>query len=156
MVNKKPVDMKPGDTALLQDAFFPVNRVVKFLLFPSQLPVLLLWSRNVEETTAQLQSDKPHKLTGRQKSIVLSCNICYWAVNCLGKQQELCIRSSTAWVQHKPQITTCNARRRQEWCKAHRRWTLREWKRVVWSDESRFSFWQSGFGGRRTLPAWTH
>ncbi|CAI9585259.1 unnamed protein product, partial [Staurois parvus] len=27
----------------------------------------------------------------------------------------------------KPYITTCNAKRRMQWCKAHRHWTLEQW-----------------------------
>ena len=44
---------------------------------------------------------------------------------------------------HKPHISKVNARRRLEWCKARRQWTLEQWKRVVWSDESRYTIWQS-------------
>jgi hypothetical protein len=40
---------------------------------------------------------------------------------------------------HKPKITMRNAKRRLDWCKALRHWTLEQWKRVFWSDESRFS-----------------
>ena len=40
---------------------------------------------------------------------------------------------------HKPKITMRNAKRRLEWCQACRHWTLEEWKRVLWSDESRFT-----------------
>ena len=40
---------------------------------------------------------------------------------------------------HKPKITM----RRLEWCKAQRHWTLEQWKRVLWSDESRFTIWLS-------------
>lgn len=43
----------------------------------------------------------------------------------------------------KPHITKFNARRRMEWCKAHRRWTVEQWKCVLWRDKSRFSVWQS-------------
>ncbi|TMZ26485.1 hypothetical protein EMF65_33690 [Klebsiella pneumoniae] len=43
----------------------------------------------------------------------------------------------------KPYITKCNAKRRMQWCKARRHWTLEQWRRVLWSDESRFSVWQS-------------
>ena len=28
-------------------------------------------------------------------------------------------------------------------CKAHRHWTLEQWKHVLWSDETRFTIWQS-------------
>ena len=61
---------------------------------------------------------------------------------------------------HKPKIITMrNAKRWLEWCKARHHWTLEQWKRVLWSDESRFTIWQSNgtnlglAGARRTLPA---
>jgi hypothetical protein len=44
---------------------------------------------------------------------------------------------------HKPKITMSNAKRWLEWCKAHRHWTLEQWKRILWSDESQFTIWQS-------------
>jgi hypothetical protein len=31
---------------------------------------------------------------------------------------------------HKPKITMCNAKRWLEWCKAHRHWTLEQWKHM--------------------------
>uniref|UniRef100_A0A3P8W229 Tc1-like transposase DDE domain-containing protein n=1 Tax=Cynoglossus semilaevis TaxID=244447 RepID=A0A3P8W229_CYNSE len=43
----------------------------------------------------------------------------------------------------KPHITKCNAKRRMQWCKARRHWPLEQWRHVLWSDESRFSIWQS-------------
>uniref|UniRef100_A0A3P8VX90 Tc1-like transposase DDE domain-containing protein n=1 Tax=Cynoglossus semilaevis TaxID=244447 RepID=A0A3P8VX90_CYNSE len=43
----------------------------------------------------------------------------------------------------KPHITKCNAKHRMQWCKARRHWPLEQWRRVLWSDESRFSIWQS-------------
>ena len=46
-------------------------------------------------------------------------------------------------VTHKPKITMRNAKRRLEWCKARRYWTLEQCKQVLWSDESRFTIWQS-------------
>ena len=39
-----------------------------------------------------------------------------------------------------------NAKRRLEWCKARRHWTLEQWKRILCSDESRFSICQSDRG----------
>jgi hypothetical protein len=44
---------------------------------------------------------------------------------------------------HEPNITMHNAKHRQEWCKAHRHRTLDQRKRVLWSDKSRFTTWQS-------------
>ena len=46
----------------------------------------------------------------------------------------------------KPYITKCNAKCRMQWCKARRHWTLEQWRRVLWSDQSRFSIWQSDGG----------
>ena len=60
---------------------------------------------------------------------------------------------------HKTKITMRNAKRRLEWCKARCHWTLEQWKHVFWSDESRFTIWQSDGSpslglpdARRTLP----
>ena len=52
---------------------------------------------------------------------------------------------------HMPKITMHNTKRRLEWCIAFRHWTLEQWKRVLWSDESHFAIWQSDgqFGGWR-------
>ncbi|GFS84625.1 uncharacterized protein TNCV_4607501 [Trichonephila clavipes] len=44
---------------------------------------------------------------------------------------------------HKPNITLQNAKHRLQWCTAHRHWTMNMWKTVLWSDESRFTVWQS-------------
>uniref|UniRef100_A0AAZ3Q6D9 Transposase Tc1-like domain-containing protein n=1 Tax=Oncorhynchus tshawytscha TaxID=74940 RepID=A0AAZ3Q6D9_ONCTS len=44
---------------------------------------------------------------------------------------------------HKPKLTLRNAKHRLVWCKAHRHWTLEQWKRVLWNYESRFTIWQS-------------
>jgi hypothetical protein len=44
---------------------------------------------------------------------------------------------------HKPKITMRNAKHWLEWCKARRHCTLEQWRRVLWSDESRFTIWQS-------------
>ena len=58
---------------------------------------------------------------------------------------------------HKPKITMRNAK--LEWCKAGHHWTLEQWKRVPWSDESRFTIWKSDgrirvwrMPGERYLP----
>jgi len=42
----------------------------------------------------------------------------------------------------KPYITKCNAKHRMVWCKACRHWTLEQWRRVLWNEESSFSVCQ--------------
>ena len=44
---------------------------------------------------------------------------------------------------HKPKITMRNAKLWLEWFKVHHISTLKQWKRVLWSDESHFTIWQS-------------
>ncbi|GFW15970.1 transposable element Tc1 transposase [Trichonephila clavipes] len=44
---------------------------------------------------------------------------------------------------YKPNITPQNAKHRMQWYGAHRHWTVDMWKTVLWSDESRFTVWQS-------------
>ena len=43
----------------------------------------------------------------------------------------------------KPYINKCNAKRWMQWCKARRHWTLEQWRRILWTDESHFSIWES-------------
>jgi hypothetical protein len=61
---------------------------------------------------------------------------------------------------HKPNISPVNAKRRLKWCKEQRHWTVDNWKRVIWSDESHYVMWQSNgrvwmwqIPGERYLPA---
>ncbi|KFM67704.1 Transposable element Tc1 transposase, partial [Stegodyphus mimosarum] len=44
---------------------------------------------------------------------------------------------------HKPLITKSNRDAQLMWCKAHRNCTVDQWKRVLWSDESRFTLYRS-------------
>jgi hypothetical protein len=61
---------------------------------------------------------------------------------------------------HRPTIAPVNAKRRQKWCKERRHWLMDHWKRVTWSDESRYTTWRSDgriwvwrMPGERYLPA---
>jgi hypothetical protein len=60
---------------------------------------------------------------------------------------------------HQSKITTHNAKYRLEWCKARHHCNLEQWKCVLWSNESRYTIWQSDglicvcLDARRLLPA---
>jgi transposase len=56
------------------------------------------------------------------------------------------IRSRSAV--RKPFISKVNASKRLMWCRSRRGWSLKDWKRVIWSDECRIELWQ-GSRGRR-------
>jgi uncharacterized protein (DUF2267 family) len=43
----------------------------------------------------------------------------------------------------KPLLSKTNIRKRLEWCKAHRDWTVDDWKRVIWSDETKINRFNS-------------
>ena len=62
------------------------------------------------------------------------------------KLLEFGIRSRSAV--RKPFISKVNASKRLMWCRSRRGWSLKDWKRVIWSDECRIELWQ-GSRGRR-------
>ena len=43
------------------------------------------------------------------------------------------------WKLLKPYVNEFQRQRRVNWCLAHRNWTLEQWRRVIWSDESPFT-----------------
>ena len=45
----------------------------------------------------------------------------------------------------KPRLTTVHKQKRLVWAKEHKNWTVEEWNRVLWSDESKFEI----FGNKR-------
>jgi transposase len=54
---------------------------------------------------------------------------------------ELGIQSRVAAV--KPLLTDQQRENRLKWCLDRRNWTIRQWKSVIWSDESRFKIFRS-------------
>ena len=122
--------------------------------------VIVKWKR-LRATTAQPWSGSPHKLTEPDRR-VLKCRVQKNRLSSVATlttkfQTDSGSNVSTSTVRrelhkmsfhgraatHKPKITMHNAKRQLEWCKAHRHWTLEQWKHVLWSDESRFTIWQS-------------
>ena len=112
---------------------------------------------------AQPESGRPHKLTERYRRVLKSIKIlCPWLQHPL-PSSKLPLEATSAQepelhemgfhgraAAHKPKITLSNAKRRLEWCKAPRHQTIEQWKRVLWSDESRF---ESGFAGCQNKAA---
>jgi transposase len=43
----------------------------------------------------------------------------------------------------KSMLTKANAKKRLEWCKMHLNWTIDDWKRVIWSDETKINRFNS-------------
>ena len=48
----------------------------------------------------------------------------------------------------KPLISETNQRKKLQFAWEHKEWTLQQWKKVMWSDESRFTLFQSDGGIR--------
>jgi hypothetical protein len=44
---------------------------------------------------------------------------------------------------HKPNISPVNTKHLLKWCKERLHWTVENWERVIWGDESCYTMWQS-------------
>lgn len=53
-------------------------------------------------------------------------------------------RVKNVWQTKRPFVSSVNRRRRISWCREHVNWSLEDWKRVLWSDESPFVFRYQG------------
>ncbi len=122
--------------------------------------IITKWKR-LEMTATQSQSGRPCKMTERGQRMlrhIVGRGRQLSAESIATDLQSLCglqISSSTVRrelhgmgfhgraVASKPYITKCNAKRWMPWCKARRHWTLEQGRRILWSDESLFSIWQS-------------
>ncbi len=69
----------------------------------------------------------------------------------------------TTWSIRRPFISPANRKKRVKWCKEHLKWTIDDWKRVLWSDECIFSLhkygkfrywkkWREVFSGHHYIP----
>ena len=60
------------------------------------------------------------------------------------------LRSANLWGKvavRKPLLRPINKQKRLKWAKEHQNWTVEDWKRVLWTDESKFEL----FGTRRRV-----
>ena len=126
--------------------------------YRSTLSAVILKWKCLGATTAQPRGGRPHKLTERRVlKRVAPKNQLSSAATLTTKFQTASVKTvSTRTVRsefhemcfhvraaaQKPKITMCNVKR-MEWCKAYCHWTLEKWKRILWSDESRFTIWQT-------------
>jgi transposase len=109
----------------------------------------------------QPQSGGPRKLTERDRRELkhVACQNCWSSVAKLATEFQTASGSNISSIivrrelhemgfhgptaAHESKITMHNAKRRLEWCKACRHWTLEQLKRVLWSDETHLNIWQS-------------
>lgn len=109
-------------------------------------------------TTSAPRSGRPEKLTRREKRHLISIAKRERRV-CLGIltrsiTTKVCMKTARKvlgdaglWrrrAKRKPYISPLQKLKRFLWCKERRNWTLEDWKRVIWTDESRF---EVGFVG---------
>ena len=59
--------------------------------------------------------------------------------NVLGHTVQRTQRLRSKYPTHVPLLTKCHRQLRLRWAREHRDWTIDQWKRVSWSDESRFA-----------------
>ncbi|CAI9622615.1 unnamed protein product [Staurois parvus] len=122
--------------------------------------IITKW-KQLGTTATQPQSGRPRKMTERGQRMLKRtvCRSNQLSAESIAKDlQTLCgLQISTTRVRRelhgmgfhgqaaasKPYTTKCNAKCQIQWYKAHHHWTLEQWKHVLWSDQSRFSVWQS-------------
>jgi hypothetical protein len=124
--------------------------------------------KHLGATTAHPRSARPQTFTERYCRVLkhVACKSCLSSVATLTNEFQTASESNINKITicrehemgfhggaaaHKPNITMRNAKRRLGWCKAHRHWTPEQWKSILWSDESRFTIWQSDRLGSPTV-----
>ena len=140
--------------ALMGTVIDRISKISSLLNIPQSTAsgIRTKWKR-LGTTATRPRSGRPRKTTGRgQRGRQLS------AESIAADLQTSCglqIRSRTVRRElhgtgfhgraaaSKPYITKRNAKRRMQWCKARRHWTPEQWRRILWSDESRFTVCRS-------------
>jgi len=82
---------------------------------------------------------KEKLLTPKEASKELNKTVSQWTTRrALGR-----IGYVASVTKNKSSLSEKNVRARLQFAKTHKNWTIEDWKRVVWSDESKFSRFQS-------------
>ena len=68
-------------------------------------------------------------------------------VNALGLNRCVALR--------KPLISEATQKKRFQFAREHKDWTLEQWKKVMWSDESRFTLFQSDAASGKKRGRWS-
>ncbi len=58
------------------------------------------------------------------------------------------VRLNTCIPCHKPTMTEAHCQARLKWTRVHEKWTTRQWRKVLFSDESTFTQFQQGHQGK--------
>jgi hypothetical protein len=118
----------------------------------------MIWEHRNKSTTGY---DKPRspvsKITPRCQSSLIRSVKKSRKVNLASLQEDLPEKVCTRTIQrtlhklgfksrvaaHKPFVSDLNQRLRVSWCREKVNWSLEMWKKVIWSDESRFTVWST-------------
>ena len=101
-----------------------------------------------EDKYLRVSSLRQRRLTGRQLAAALnSTHQTTVSVSTVKRRlQDAGLHGRIA--KKKPYLRLANKKKRLRWAKEHRHWTLEEWKKVLWTDESKFVVFGSN---RRTF-----
>ncbi len=145
-----------------------VHNIIKRFKESGGISVRKGQGRKPKLNNRDLRSLRRHCIKNRHSSI---SDITTWAQDYFGKPlSSTTIRSyihkcqlNLYCAKRKPYVNSVQKRRRLLWARRHLGWTITQWKRVLWSDESVFQVFLGGMdavcsgpkrkGSSRLLPA---
>ena len=89
----------------------------------------------------KVTKDQMDSAVSVKKALQKDCGVtvCDETVRCVLKSSGL----GAIEKEKKPHITPANAKKRLDWCKRHRDWTVADWSRVIWTDETKVNWFSS-------------